>query len=406
MLRLIHTADIHLGAPLNLWDSSIVSQFREARELAFADVVERAVGLRADAFLIAGDLFDDSAPSRKTEQFFVNQMEILNGARIPVYYCTGNHDFEIMKNRHYQWPGNVHIFYKPEPESVLLEVGGIRLRIVSCGHHSAQDPVNRVSKFPHRFGPEPHIGLVHCMVTNASEIDNNCVYLPCHSEDLRALKYDYWALGHIHKRQQIPGINGFYPGNPQAFKLKETGSKGFLFIEVSEVGCHGTYTPVDRLIVSPMRIDISTCAEWEHLPALVSSAVTENLRQGESLVCTIALNGKSLFRNLLQSPSGKEELRNEIIRATGYESFVLDCREIQPWVNSQDFIEQTPWLQELERLMNLNQEDSERDALLHGLELAGFREGARDEYLNQLLTGLMDDMAEQYGEIGHEHSKT
>ncbi|WP_054658047.1 metallophosphoesterase family protein [Apilactobacillus ozensis] len=51
-------------------------------------------------------------------------------------------------------------------------------------------------------------------------------------DDLLAKHYDYWALGHIHKRQQLnvePPV--WYSGNIQGRHKNENGDKGYLFVD-------------------------------------------------------------------------------------------------------------------------------------------------------------------------------
>ncbi len=49
--------------------------------------------------------------------------------------------------------------------------------------------------------------------------------------------YDYWALGHVHKRESIreaPWV--VFPGNIQGRHIRESGPKGCLLVKVDERG--------------------------------------------------------------------------------------------------------------------------------------------------------------------------
>ncbi|KAI3473585.1 hypothetical protein Pfo_031002 [Paulownia fortunei] len=63
-------------------------------------------------------------------------------------------------------------------------------------------------------------------------------YAPFSVGDLLSKNYDYWALGHIHKRQtlnQRPFVG--YSGNLQGLNLTETGPKGIIWLVMRLVVC-------------------------------------------------------------------------------------------------------------------------------------------------------------------------
>jgi len=43
-----------------------------------------------------------------------------------------------------------------------------------------------------------NVGLLH---TSATGREGHEPYAPCTLDDLRVKQYDYWALGHVHKRK-------------------------------------------------------------------------------------------------------------------------------------------------------------------------------------------------------------
>jgi DNA repair exonuclease SbcCD nuclease subunit len=91
MLRLLHTADAHLGARHgDLGEAA--SALRERQHAAFRAAVELAVAERVDAVLIAGDLFDANTASRRTVERAVAGLTRLAAARIRVVIIPGDHD--------------------------------------------------------------------------------------------------------------------------------------------------------------------------------------------------------------------------------------------------------------------------------------------------------------------------
>jgi DNA repair protein SbcD/Mre11 len=88
-----------------------------------------------------------------------------------------------------------------------------------------------------------NIGMLHTSATGSSEHDP---YAPCSVEGLRMKGYDYWALGHIHKRQtlcQDPPI--LFPGNLQGRNIRETGEKGCMLVKVENGRPDYEFFPLD-----------------------------------------------------------------------------------------------------------------------------------------------------------------
>lgn len=88
MLRILHTADWHLGQTLMGWSREY------EHERALAALVEVAVERRIDALIVAGDVFDTQNPSPRAEALFFRTLVALRD-RLPgltVIVTAGNHD--------------------------------------------------------------------------------------------------------------------------------------------------------------------------------------------------------------------------------------------------------------------------------------------------------------------------
>ena len=74
-----------------------------------------------------------------------------------------------------------------------------------------------------------NVGLLH---TGLTGIEGHEPYAPCTVEGLKTKGYDYWALGHIHKRH-VPCLEPLvvFPGNVQGRHIRETGEKGVVLVE-------------------------------------------------------------------------------------------------------------------------------------------------------------------------------
>ena len=91
MLRLLHTADVHLGARHTDLGERAAAQ-RERQFAAFARTVQLALDERVDLLLIVGDLFDSNTqPRRSVERVAVEQRKLAQAA-IRTVILPGTHD--------------------------------------------------------------------------------------------------------------------------------------------------------------------------------------------------------------------------------------------------------------------------------------------------------------------------
>src|SRR6188472_3257776 len=91
MLRIIHTADVHLGARHDDLGEQAAAQ-RERQFAAFKATVDLALTEKADVFLIAGDLFDSNVQPRRSVERVAAELARLAEARIRSVIVPGTHD--------------------------------------------------------------------------------------------------------------------------------------------------------------------------------------------------------------------------------------------------------------------------------------------------------------------------
>ena len=110
MFRFIHTADLHLDAPLHslaLKDEVLSDLVGAATRGALVQIVNLCLEEDIHALLIAGDLYDRDLHSMKTAAFLTAQLERLNAASIPVFIIRGNHDAASVITKELDLPPNV-----------------------------------------------------------------------------------------------------------------------------------------------------------------------------------------------------------------------------------------------------------------------------------------------------------
>lgn len=241
------------------------------------------------ALLIAGDLYDRDLHSMKTAAFLTAQLERLNAASIPVFIIRGNHDAASVITKELDLPPNVHVF-TGHGGTVQLEKYGIAIHGVSFA--KPQAPESLLPKYP---APEVgcfNIGLLH---TSLAGSEGHDTYAPCSVSDIKNHGYDYWALGHIHKRQvhsEAPYI--VMPGMPQGRDIGEAGTKTVTLVSVSD----GTVTLEERR-TSQVEFNRLLCAldgveEWRDMIARITAAIKQagSLAVGNTIL-RIELTGQT-----------------------------------------------------------------------------------------------------------------
>ncbi len=232
MFRFIHAADIHLDSPLRGLDQDETApkeRIRNASRVALKNLVDFALEQRVNFIVIGGDVYDGDWVDYATGHFFLEQMRRL--APIPVFLIHGNHDATNKMTKSLPMPNHLHVFSSKMAETKKLEEFQVAIHGRSFGSSEIRE--NLVRDYPAPVPGYFNIGLLHSSLVNME--DHDC-YAPCSSEQLVNHGYDYWALGHIHKRQIIresdPTI--VFSGNLQGRHVRERGPKGAYLIGVDD----------------------------------------------------------------------------------------------------------------------------------------------------------------------------
>ncbi len=231
--RFLHAADIHLDSPLrglDGHDEDIARRIRTAPREAFEKLIAVAIREAVDFVVIAGDLYDGDWKDYRTGLFFARQMGRLNAHGIPAFLLYGNHDAESRITKRLELPPNLRVFQSRRAQTFILDGFGVALHGQSFPERAVTR--NLVPDYPSPRRGMFNIGVLH---TGLGGMDGHDDYAPCTLADLTAKGYDYWALGHVHRRQVLherPWV--VFPGNLQGRHLRETGPKGAVLVSVEE----------------------------------------------------------------------------------------------------------------------------------------------------------------------------
>lgn len=386
MVRLIHTADLHL-------DSAFSSRFskEEAEErrqnllMAWNRLLSYGIEKKVQAVLIAGDLFDSAVVSRSTMEIFLSS--IRRNPDISFFYLRGNHDTENTFRFQENLPKNLFLFSKGGKKYRLNE------KLILAGKEYYGSMEGNKDGFPGQsfwdFKEEDcNLFMLHGELTESdiryplepasgigvrneesAEQDRNAENEVQDNAgiSLKALSrypVHYLALGHIHKRGegQFGSIRYAYPGCLQGRGFDEEGEKGFFYLEVNEETkeIQTEFIPIKEGEFRILELDL--CEEDDSLSAL--EKIEEKIKEE---ACT----EKDSLRILLKgekSPEGERNLRYLERALSERFSYVEVKEESRLVLRKEDYIHEKSLKGEFLRMVSdsesLSEEEKEKIILL------------------------------------------
>lgn len=293
MLKFIHTADIHLDSPLRgleAHDDAPIAEIRGATRRAFDAMIDLAIDEAVAFILIAGDLYDGDWKDYNTGLYFAGRMGRLAKAGIKVFIISGNHDAASQITKAIPWPENVTVFSARQSQSIRLEEHGVVIHGQSYATRAITD--NLVVQYPRSEPGLLNIGLLHTSLTGR---EGHEAYAPCTVGELQAKGYDYWALGHVHRREIVaiePWI--VFSGNIQGRHIREEGIKGITLVTVEDGSVVEVQEcPLDVLRWALCRVDLSDSDSMEGVyDAVHQGFIRErDLADGRTLALRLVLTG-------------------------------------------------------------------------------------------------------------------
>ena len=268
-MRLLVSADTHLGSPIRsvaLRNPDLGDRLKQASRDTFVEIVDLAISEQVDAFVLAGDIFDNGYPDIKSRVFLITQLARTSEAGVPTVLIRGNHDALLDHNTHGDLGPDIHLLHKGAPS---VEIGD------AAFHGLSFDTAHESKSFlPDYPGPVPgkrNIGLMHTSLDGAPGHDP---YAPCAERDLMAHGFDLWCLGHIHAPfERVDGpVLAVMPSIPQPRHFGERNGGTVTLVSLDEGAPEFERRAVGRLGFSECALDLSACSDQQE--------VLRNLRDG------------------------------------------------------------------------------------------------------------------------------
>ncbi len=262
-MKIIHTADIHLGSKMNtrFTDKKIADERKKEIRNAFQRLVDFASKEEVSIIMLCGDIFDSNNPSSKDKDFFYTI--IRNNKHIDFLYLKGNHDLEEESE---DVPENLKLFkdtwisYKYGD----VVISGIEIRDINAKSYYSNLELNK---------DDLNIVMLHGQVNDTSDLN----YI-----DLKRLKnknIDYLALGHIHKPSQNmldDRCKYVYCGCLEGRGFDETGSHGFVLLDIKDGKVEDKFIEFAKRTIHECNINISSVKNYIEASEKIKDYVSFN----------------------------------------------------------------------------------------------------------------------------------
>ena len=226
MIRILHTADWHIDAPLREFTDLQRRELRASLLEVPGRIAEVCLREGCDLCLIAGDVFDGPYTREGYEAVY----RALERMEVPVFIAPGNHDpyRDGSAWTRERWPENVYLFRRQEITSYHIEELSCRVYGAAFTGHTCP---GLLGDFRAECAERHALLLLHGDPTNPAS-----PYNPVTAAQVREAGVDYAALGHIHTQGRFEAGAGMcaWPGCPMGRGFDETLTKGVLIADLDE----------------------------------------------------------------------------------------------------------------------------------------------------------------------------
>ena len=287
-VRVMHFADTHFGVELYGRldpDTGLNSRLKDFKQ-SLLKAIDLALEAEIDLAVFAGDAYKTRDPRQTDQREFADCIRRLTTNNIPVVMIAGNHDMPAVRGRanaveiyHTLGVENVHVLRKPE--SILVHTRAGRVRVAAMpylikGYSIARDEfLNKTLDETRLLLEQKYTDYLQMLADEVREADDdiptilmghfwaNGAKLSTWQEgyftmgepkvalsSLTDPAFDYVALGHIHKHQDL-NKNGqphvVYSGSPDRIDFGEKDErKGFVLVDLYKGGADYKFIPVDE----------------------------------------------------------------------------------------------------------------------------------------------------------------
>ena len=321
MPRLLHMADVHLGARHRDLGEAAARQ-RERQLAAFRRGLDLGLSQRVDVALICGDLFDSNAQPRRTVEVAAIELRRLTDRGIRVVLIPGTHDcyeagsiyrvFDLRLMAGLSEGSDLLTVLTPERPDVVFG----DLDLVVYGRVPATKRASRSPLADFTAAAETRarwrVAMIHGSMVIPGKVEQDDVLFS--STEVAASGLDYLALGHWHS--WLTGRAGTttwtYPGAPEPLALDQTGAGRVAIVSLEERAGERVVT-VEPTIVGRTRFESLELDAAE----VVSQAALVNRLLGladQDLILDVRIGGVAADRLEIDTDAVGRELSASFLK--------------------------------------------------------------------------------------------
>lgn len=249
MLKLLHTADLHLGLESAQFDDDARRRLARARLDVARTILNTAEQYAVDAVLWAGDIFDTPEPPEDWWRGFANVLGNRPGWTRPVFLLPGNHDPVRLGSVYH----HDHPFRKLLPEWVHVVDTDLFERpigtdgvLLAAPCRSAAGAEDLALSLPSRAEGDTRIriGMVH---GSTWDMEGHQTSFPISRDAAKLRGLDYLAIGDTHAFRVMTDDGRapiVYPGAPEPTRFGEQHAGQVALVTIARAGAKPTITPV------------------------------------------------------------------------------------------------------------------------------------------------------------------
>jgi DNA repair protein SbcD/Mre11 len=245
VLRLLHTADVHLGARhADLGDGA--SAQRERQYAAFKATVDLAIAEKVDIVLVAGDLFDSNVQPKRSVERVAADLGRLRTAKIRTVILPGTHDVYDRASiyRAYDLKALAGSGANEDWVTVLtserpwVHLTACDALVVGVVHDTKRAPRGALgialAAVPEDVNATWRIGLVHGAVAIPGRTDGDEVVIT--NDEIAASHLAYLAFGHWHSTQHGKAGDTIwaYSGAPEPVAVDQDNAGNVLLVTLDD----------------------------------------------------------------------------------------------------------------------------------------------------------------------------
>ena len=245
-MKIIHSADIHLGAPMSSFPEEIARERKKEVRNSFERMVRFAREEGVQVILLSGDVFDRDKPTQKDVTFFYNTVKA--NPDIDFLYLRGNHDKDgegvdlpNLKTFSTAWTGYTY---------GDIVISGIELATEIASSLYSTLALDTKKK---------NIVMLHGQINGEINLTR-----------LRDKNIDYLALGHIHGYEdgELDRRGRYaYSGCLEGRGFDETGVKGFVLLDIEDKISYA-FQPFSLRSIEKIELDVSGLKEGSEMARL------------------------------------------------------------------------------------------------------------------------------------------